>query len=439
MPQTLEIPEDVPPTPRSRQTLEIPQSPQLQRLFAGPPSPTEDPRRYDLPLQETPEDPAFAIANAATGGGAFAPSLLKGLFLNAAINKATDKAVQTLNDYFGAHRSQIPERFGQSAYKGWSEQGDPSRGYPLSSVEDWYTPEHYQQAEAYSPYRTRETEKLHSPIVTGAYGEERGIGKTHELEPLELGEPSLLRTSMAPMLPRESADPAYEFGYSMMGANPLDLIWHGLSLTGSPNTALDHLMQMRQTGGMTKGYFNRTPVGHFGPLWVGADPRDLPPLSTNPRTLREDPVTEITPKWTDRWGEKEMTAGGREVPPITVHPSKLAVIDPTGTHIGSVADYRPGLEHGEERTMIPKRFQEYSRKPIGEHGVIGSPQEAQSAKMFLQEELKNLPKGKKSLARQDIKFMLKDINDALRSEKAPIKNWATQHLEDIGKLFEEVE
>lgn len=443
--------------PRSQQALEIGRPTlELPSYMAGPPSPYPFTQSgtSESGLRETPESPEFAIANAMTGGGAFAPALLKGLFMNAMINKATDVAVSqlgkgfdegTLTERMKRRGYQIPERLGESHMTTGGPYGikdyGPESTLPISAKEGWYTPEHFRQAEAYSPYRLKKTEALRYPNTRAA-----SPGGTSELyDVTELAHPSLLRTSSAPILPRDDpTDLSKQFGYSMHERNPLDLIWHGLATdVGTAGKAVPALQDIRRTGGMNAGWFNRTPAADFGPLFIGADPKDLPPANIQPHSLRVDPSAQIVPHWSNPWGEE--TVSGQPVPETSIHPSKLAVIDQQGNLLGSVADFRPGLEHGEERIMQPKAFQRMSTKPMDEFGsTIGSPQEAHAVKARLLDSLKNIPsRGSGDVyaeeMRNDIRESLKSINEALRSEMAPVKNWATQHLPDITKLFEEAE
>lgn len=406
---------------------------------------------YDQPLQETPEDPSMALGMAMSGG-AMAPatlgaSFLKNLFMNAAIaNALTGWHEGPLEEQIGARGKVIPERLGESHLKSggnvYPEVKDlgPEAELPVGAIPNWYTGEHARAQEAYSPYRVKGTEGLRYPNLQSAGG------KTSQLYDItELAHPSLLRTSSAPILPRDViGDPAQQFGSSMAGRNPLDLIWHGLATdAGTAAKAVGNIRDIRSSGGMKAGWFSRTPQSNFGPLFIGADPRDLPKARVEPRSLRVDPSAQIVPEWEPHWGE--LTASGRPVPPLSVHPSKLAVIDQQGNLIGSVADYRPGLQFGEPVGTMPRRFldpREYPRGTRG-YGEVTSPKEAESVIEAMKEDLKNFPKDYGPEAKQDFRMQvaqsIRDIRDAMESEPKALRGYVTQHLPDITKLFEEAE
>lgn len=418
MPQELEIPQVL---PRSRQTIELPS------LFAGPPSPypftqsgTSEPG-----LRQTPEDPAMAAAGAATGGGAFLPGLLKGLFFNAAINSWLPSLDKTLEQHLFERGRPIPEEYSAGPFGAVSSPGNKGRGnpqLPKGGQADYYTAAHRAATDEANVSRS-------SRYPTAATERFRG-GKyypTRALDPaLELPDESLLRANAAPLL---GPTVRSKLGTMTEPRNPLDLIWHGLSLGGDPWHAAYRLGQIQESPGLHSGWFANAPAGNFGPFLLGADPNDLPAITPRRRYLRVDPLTELIPNW---GGDPERaglsTVSGREVPNISVHPSKLHVIDSAGNRYGTVADYRPGLEYGKQRPMKLKGLSDPRIEPSGKvSGDVGP--EAHIS--WLKKQLTKDPESPWLLER------LKLYEDALKSEMGPAKNWATQHLGDIRKLFGE--
>lgn len=452
MPQTLEIPqrfgpEGPPPDdllaylrarPAGPQVQYRP-SPQVSRMFAGP-TEAEQIAAYDKPV-ESPimEDPFVNLALAGVGGEG-APGFFARLLNNVGWNLA-----MAANKPPKMERPFADPRTDQSLEHQLTYQGTPipetyadvkpgilrsSEVLPAGARPNWYTGEHFRQAEAYSPYRARQTEKGIGDLITfGGHAGQRGA--TENLDIRELANPRWIREDPGASL----LTPQVKGQFGRLGPEgPEGLIWHGINLYGNPETASIRL-GMLQREGVNRGWFNRTPTSHFGPFFIGAKPEDLPKSAVVPRNFREDPAAQIRPEW-DKY-DIGKTVSGRPVPPVTIHPSKFKVMDTTGTGYGVLSPTRQGREFGQDRPMQRKGGNFAVRTMEGDLMPAG----AENYQIALQNARIRAAMQSSKTSRPEFNRLwniLRENEAALKSPMAPLKNWPTQPLEDIGKLFEEV-
>lgn len=470
--------------------LELPQQPQLPQMFSGY-DPAQE-RAVEGPYQggwvPFSQDPiSQALLATGTAGGSLprlfhnlawqtlpqmipdkrgrylaavnAPSIMRDYEANIKSKKAPPPKEEDLDDILaGLGKGKKPKKIPITKDPfGTEVSGEPGYEKP-----PWMR-EAIKQPNVYTPAVRAQAESTDRPFSLGKTQPLRQgypYDTVQEVFPEDITDPSPPIWPMA----RSSQGIPSKFGAPDEPFMPLGKIWSGQSLGGTPLTSMDRLQQMQKTGGMNKGWFSNTPPGNFGPMFVGADPKDLPPVDVMHRDLRVDPTIEIRPRWIpgeppyvrgqfgvnknprgfSEYGQS--TASGQQMPRISVHPSKLHVLDDEGNYYGTVAQNRPGLTPGTEREMGVKQMK---RQPLYEESEFGvgpnmltNPQEVANQNLQAREFLKNNP----NLDAPTRDFYTKLINSNVEylgrvrgQPPVPLKNWYTTKLPDIRSLFEEAE
>lgn len=396
MPNVQEIPQQIPPI-----TL-----PQIWK-------PNYDPRMAQMEALQAPDiDPVMALAMAAGGG-------IPGLFARAAENAVAQTAMAPLNEPgimpppvrpAGAPTGILPRSYpyprsaaptgelqgletgelsgiptsapyattgtgpmpegGRPPIRGGIPYDVPAYEYaaPEADLDNINPPPGYMVPGYYNPdvrARAEGAGRLFSQPKTTPFYDAYGA-QTTRLDPEDLASPR----GGEPYPPYHYLDEdiASRFGHPSGGPpSPERMLWHGLSLYEEPKANMQTLESLQNRSyGLSGGWFGQTPVGHFGPFYVGANPEDLPPTEMVPKWMREDPAVQLSPKYpfserkqigidpVSRYERVKLgkklppsmteTASGRSIPDISIHPSKLHVIDKAGNYYGTVAEQRPGLK-----------------------------------------------------------------------------------------------